>query len=73
MYIGTRHSCRILIKIKFSRRFFEKYSLPDFMKILPVGVELIHADRRKDSRAEMDIHDDANSVFCNFANAPKKC
>jgi hypothetical protein len=42
------------------------------MKILPVGVELIHADGRTDRQAEMDTHDDAHSVFCNFVNAPKK-
>jgi hypothetical protein len=43
------------------------------MKILPVGAELIHSDGRTDIQAEMDIHDDTNSVTCNFENAPKNC
>ena len=34
-----------------------------FMKICPVGAELFHADRWTDN-------DEANSRFCNFANAP---
>jgi len=34
------------------------------MKIRPVGAELFHANR------QTDRHDDDNSRFCNFANAP---
>jgi len=35
------------------------------MKIHQVGAELFHADGRTDR------HDEANSLFRNFANAPK--
>jgi hypothetical protein len=35
------------------------------MKISPVGTDLFHVDGRKDR------HDEAGSVFHNFANAPK--
>jgi hypothetical protein len=40
--------------------------MSNFMKIRPVGAELFHADGRTDR------HDEANSRFHNFANAPKK-
>ena len=40
------------------------------MKVVEVGAELFHADRRADRRT--DVHDEANSrFFCNFANSPK--
>ena len=39
------------------------------MKIRPVVVELSHADRRKDGQMDRQI-DEANTRFCNFANAP---
>jgi len=35
------------------------------MKIRPVGPDLFHAD------GQTDKHDEANSRFCNFANATK--
>ena len=35
------------------------------MKIHPVGAELFHVYR------QTDRNDEANSRFCNFANAPK--
>jgi len=35
------------------------------MKILPAGAELFNADRRTDR------HDEANSRFSHFGNAPK--
>jgi hypothetical protein len=38
------------------------------MKIRPVGAEMFHADRRAEGRT--DRHDEANSRFRNFANAP---
>jgi len=36
------------------------------MKIRRVGAELFRADRQTDG------HDDDNSRYCNFANAPRK-
>jgi hypothetical protein len=45
-------------------QFFEKYSLSYFMKIRPVGAELLHADCRTDART--DRHDDAKSRFSRF-------
>jgi len=36
-----------------------------FMKIRPMGPELLHPDRQVDS------HDEANCLFSQFANAPK--
>jgi hypothetical protein len=39
-----------------------------FIKILPVGAELFHADRRKDGQTDMAKLRDA---FRNFAKAPK--
>ena len=33
---STRYSCQILTKPNFSRKFFEKYSISNFMKIRPV-------------------------------------
>jgi hypothetical protein len=35
------------------------------MKIRPLGAELFHVDRRTNG------HDEANSLFCNFAKALK--
>jgi hypothetical protein len=42
LYVQYRYSCQVPMKIEYSRQIFEKYS--DFMKIRPVGAELIHAD-----------------------------
>ena len=40
------------------------------MKIHLVVAELFHADERRDGRTER--HDEASSLFRNFAKAPKK-
>jgi hypothetical protein len=37
----------------------------DFMKIRPMGAELLHLDRQADSR------DESNCLFTQFSNAPK--
>jgi hypothetical protein len=50
--LNTRSSCHILIKFEFSRYIFEKTQIPNFIKILPVGAELFHADIRRDGRTE---------------------
>jgi len=41
----------------FSTDFSKKFQISNFMKILPVGAELFHADRRADR------YDDTNSRF----------
>ena len=64
----NRYSCQKWQKLKFfPRQIFEKkkkkkLKYQNFMTIRPVGAQLSHADR----------HDEANSRFRNFANAPKK-
>jgi hypothetical protein len=68
MYI-TRYSCRILIKLEFSRKIFEKklkYQVSQ--KIRPMGAELFHADGRKNTRTDMTK---LIVAFRNYANAPK--
>ena len=52
--------CQILLEIEFSRPIFEKYQLPNFMKIRPVGAEMLHADR------QTDRHDEAYCLFSHF-------
>jgi hypothetical protein len=62
--IGLRvkypYTCRILVRLEFSRLIFEKYS--NFMKIRQVGAELFHADGRTDRK----IDNEANSRFPQF-------
>jgi hypothetical protein len=45
---GTSYNFPILKKLEISWQFFQKYPNTICMKILPVGAELFHADRRKD-------------------------
>ena len=78
IYIGLHvqypYSCQILIKPKFSRQIFEKYSdikfhknasfgsrvvpyrrtdiqISNFIKMLPLGAELFHAEGRTDGQS----------------------
>ena len=51
----ARYSYRILMKIKFSREFFENLQIQDFMKIRPVGAKLFHAE------GHTEAHDGTNS------------
>ena len=45
----TRYSLQILMRIEFSRYFLKKIlRTSSFMKIGPVGAELLHADGRTD-------------------------
>jgi hypothetical protein len=46
---------------KYFELIFEIYSNIIFMKIRPVGAELIHAD------GQTDRHDEINGLFRNFA------
>jgi len=53
---STRYSCPVLMKFKFSRVLFQKNILvSNFMKIRPVGSELLHADGRTDMTKHFPI------------------
>jgi hypothetical protein len=55
------------MKLEISEQIFEKKPLlSNFMKISPVGTELLHADRRKDRHDETKLR----VTFHNFAKAP---
>ena len=41
------------MKLEFSRQIFEKNQISNFMKILPVGAELFHADEPTGRRRDM--------------------
>jgi hypothetical protein len=58
--LSTGYSCRILVKLQFSGQIFERRSISSFIKIRPVGAELLHADRRTDG------YDEVNSRFSQF-------
>ena len=52
---AQRFSCKVSVilvsfqpKFEFSRQIFEKFLIPNFMKIPPVEAELFHADRQTD-------------------------
>jgi hypothetical protein len=48
------------MKIEFSQIFLKNTQISNFLKIRPEEAEMFHAGR----------HDEANSSFRNFANAP---
>ena len=48
------------MKIEFLNRFSQNSQIPNFVKIRPVGAELLHADRREDMKLI--------AAFRNFAN-----
>ena len=39
-------ACQILVKLGLSGQIFEKYSNINFLKIHPLGTDVLHADRR---------------------------
>jgi len=72
------------MKLEFSRKFFENTQVSNFLEIRPVGVELFHADRRREGRTEECLEGRTDEwmggrtdttkltvIFRNFANAPK--
>jgi hypothetical protein len=61
---STHYYCPIEIKLEFSGRTFEKYSILNFMKICPYGAEFFHANRRTDMTKLI-------VAFRNFENEPK--
>ena len=63
---STRYTCPIfsetwILSIVFSSKNIQ---IPNFMKICPVGAQLLHADRWTDT-TKLTV------ALCNFANAPK--
>jgi hypothetical protein len=59
----------LLIKLEFSTEFQKKALISNFIKILPVGAELFHADGRRTGR-QTDMTK-LIAAFRNIANAPK--
>jgi len=57
------------MKLEFSYRFKKNTEIPNFMEILPVGVEIFHEDGPKDRQTDMSKK---KVDFCNFANVPVK-
>jgi len=49
------------MKLEYSPHIFEKYSNSTFVKILPVGAELFHADGH--THTQTDRHDELKSLF----------
>jgi hypothetical protein len=54
--LSTRYSCRILIKLEFSRQILEQPQISIFIQIRPVGVELFYVDEQMNKRR--DAHDE---------------
>jgi hypothetical protein len=52
------------MKLEFSRQIFEKTQITSFIKIRPVGAELLHADGQTDMKKLI-------VAFRNFVNASK--
>ena len=57
------------MKLQFSRQILKNAQMSNFIKILPLGAELFHADRQTDGQTETSK---LIVAFCKFANAPKK-
>jgi len=65
--MGDGRSCRILMKLEFSRQIFENTRIIFLMKICPVGAELSHADWRRGGWTDRKLI----VAFRNFADAHK--
>jgi len=61
------------MKLELSRQVVPKNSIPNFIKILPMGAELFHAGGRAGVRTERPYRQgEAKVVFRDFANAFKE-
>jgi len=60
------YSCQILVKHGFSVHILKNNQIPNFMKIRPVGAELLHAD------GQTDRHEEADSRFSQFCEHGQK-
>jgi hypothetical protein len=60
---SARYFLSDLKKLEFSRHIFKNTQISNFMKICPVGAELLHADGRTDMTKLI-------AASRNFANAP---
>jgi hypothetical protein len=62
MYMGIhvkyplRYACKIFIKLEFSPQIFGNSHTSNFMKIRPVGVELLHEGGRTERHGEANGH-----------------
>jgi len=69
MYIGLHAKSPLFLsdfaETNFLDRFSKKFSIPNFVKIRPVGIELFHAERRTDR------HDEVTVDFRCLSGAPK--
>jgi hypothetical protein len=67
LHVEYPYCCQILMRLGFSQQIFEKNTrISYFMKILPVGAKLFHADGRTDMTKVI-------VAFRNSVNAPEKC
>jgi hypothetical protein len=57
---STSYSCQILMELEFSQQIFKKFSNTNFMRIHPVEVNLLPADK------QMERHDETISHFLKF-------
>jgi hypothetical protein len=52
LYVGTRHSCQILIKFTFLERREKSSQILSFMSIRPVGSEVFYTGEQTDRRGK---------------------
>jgi hypothetical protein len=70
MYIVLRVKYPLLLSWNMNSldRFLKNTQMLNFMKIRPVGSDLLHVDGRTDRQT--DRHDEANSRFSQFCEHP---
>ena len=61
---NAQYSCQMLVEHEFSRQIFEKFQVPNFMKIRPLGAKSFHADGRTDGHEEVKSLKWAIAVVC---------
>jgi len=66
------YSCKILIKVKFSRQIFEKSYNNTFHKKKKLCIGGSICSMRTERRADWQTHDEIWAAFRNFAKASKK-